>query len=402
MQLTVPTVFSTRFVERMDALNRAGAPLGNRVVELYGSFQSSRFSSARPSNHLPAPTREQFRRHVRDARDHGIEFNYLLNAPSYVNLEYTADGQRELDEDVRFLVDCGVTSVTVAIPFVMEMIATRFPNLELVVSAIGAVNALRGLDQFERIGARRVVLDVEVNRDFRFLERAVAQTSLDLEVIVNPVCVYQCHFKQSHYCTTGHGSQKSLDGSGLGHIHNQYYVHRCYLQRLQNEDEYIKGPWVRPEDVRHWKELGIRRYKIAARGSSAERIETIVHAYLQESFDGNLTELLGWRHWDRFRQNADGTTLERLDVHIDNKALDGFIDFFVERRPDCRLGCDRCNYCTTWAERAVTLDRELRDRYVANMRSHVLRQVATPPSQAATDTTVERWSAGAAERRLDE
>jgi hypothetical protein len=44
-------------------------------------------------------------------------------------------------------------------------------------------------------------------------------------------------------------------------------------------------------------------------------------------------------------------------VHIDNRALDGFIDRF--RTIGCQeLDCDACRYCHEWADRAVTIDPE--------------------------------------------
>lgn len=102
---TVPTPFTPEFLDQLAALNSEFAASGGRVLELYGSFQQGSFNSARPAKYLPAVSREQFQRHVARARDQGIAFNYLLNAPSYSNHEYTHQGRAELAELLALLVD---------------------------------------------------------------------------------------------------------------------------------------------------------------------------------------------------------------------------------------------------------------------------------------------------------
>ncbi len=401
MAVTLPSTFTTKFVEDVAALNREFEGTGKRIQELYGAFQSSRFSSARPAKYLPDPTREQFRAHVARLAEHGIAFNYLLNAPSYANQEYTADGRRELEEELRFLADCGVSSITVAIPYIADIVSSRFPQFEVVISTIGYVNALRGLEQYRGAGAKRVVLDVEANRDFAFLERAARARILELEVIANPVCIYQCNFKYSHYCVAAHGSQRTESGK-IGTPYNQYYLNWCFLQKLEHVDEFLKSPWMRPEDTHLWRELGIRVFKIAGRGSSEEQLLRLARAYLAERFEGNLLDLLGWPHWMAFRQNADGTTLPPLDVVLDNRKLDGFIEFFCRKRPDCRLGCGDCNYCSYWAESRVTVnDGSLLADYVRNMRENIRELVEHIPTDAEGARDLSRWEREAKKQKVE-
>ena len=188
-KFTIPTTFTSDFIDQLSDLNQEFSGSGGRIAEIYGSFQEGAFNSARPSKYLPAVNREQFQRHVAHAKDQGITFNYLFNAPSYANLEYTHEGRTELAELLGFLVDAGVASVTVAIPYMVEVIHSTFPQLEVVTSTIGYVGAMAGINQYHEAGASRVVLDVEVNRDFQFLRKACAESPVPLEIIVNPVCI---------------------------------------------------------------------------------------------------------------------------------------------------------------------------------------------------------------------
>ena len=241
IHLTVPTPFTAEFIDQVAALNDQFSRSGGQVFEIYGAFQDGMFNSARPAKYLPAITREQFRAHVAQARAQGIRFNYLLNAPDYSNMEYTHKGREVLAALLAFLVESKVESVTVAVPYLVEIIRRTFPQLEVVVSTIGYVNSVAGINQYTEAGASRIVLDMEANRDFQFLRAASTRTALPLEVIVNPVCLSQCHFRYNHNCVAAHGSQ-SLEPGEKGRAYNQYYLNWCYLRKLRYEQEFLKSP----------------------------------------------------------------------------------------------------------------------------------------------------------------
>ncbi len=70
----------------------------------------------------------------------------------------------------------------------------------------------------------------------------------------------------------------------------------------------------------------------------------MIRAYAARSYDGDLNDLiLGFDQMEPYG---------RMSVRIDNRALDGFIDFF-QKKHDCRVGCRDCRYCDDWAARAL-------------------------------------------------
>lgn len=393
---TVPTPFTPEFIEQLAALNSEFAGSGGRVFELYGAFQEGSFNSARPAKYLPAVSREQFRRHVARARDHGIGFNYLLNSPSYSNHEYTHQGRKELADLLAFLAESGVASVTVAVPYLVDIISSACPELEVVVSTIGYVAGVAGIDQYCEAGAKRIVLDMEVNRDFQFLRAGCAESPVPLEVIVNPVCLSQCHFKYNHNCVAAMGSQSPEPGV-VGAPYNQYYLNWCYLRKLTTESEFLKSPWIRPEDLRLWEDTGISSFKIAGRGLAGPEILRLCRSYLAQRFSGNLLDLLGWPHWLAFRDNGDGDLLPPLEVCLDNASLDGFLDFFASATPQCRLGCRRCGHCQAWSRKALSFsDQTLREGYIANMNRNIRRLVNDIPTAEQTLAASAQWRQQAA------
>ena len=396
--LTLPTSFADDFISDLAELNSRFAESA-KVFELYGSFQHGSFHSARPAKYLPLINKTEFRRHVQLALDRQIRFNYLLNAPSYANFEYTHEGRRNLEKLLRFLCDCGVASVTVTAPYIANIVRSRFPELEVVVSTIGYVGAQRGITQFEEIGASRIVLDVEVNRDFRFLRHVTPKTEVDLEIVVNPVCLYQCHFKFNHYCTAAFGGHAHK--GGCGHPYNQYYLNWCYLEKLKTPGEFMRSPWVRPEDLHLYENFGLHHFKIAGRGLASDELLRRARFYLQGEFKGNLLALLGWPHWLQFRRNDEGVVLDPLDIILDNEHLKGFLDFFHDKEPECRLGCEGCGHCDKWAAKHIkTNDPKLLQGYIATMQANIEKLVKTIPTADETETLQNRWNSAAASQRL--
>ncbi len=399
--ITLPTSFTNDFILDLAALNLEFKDSGHKVYELYGSFQHGTFHSARPAKYLPLISKSSFKQHVKMALDNGIRFNYLLNGTSYANAEYSHEGRKELEELFQFLCDCGVCSVTVTAPYIIDIIKNRFPNLEVVVSTIGYVGAKRGITQYEEIGASRIVLDVEVNRDFKFLRRVVPKSKVDLEIVVNPVCLYQCHFKFNHYCTATFGSHTHQ--GGCGHPYNQYYLNWCYLEKLKIPGEFMRSPWVRPEDVGLYEELGMRHFKIAGRGLDSTELVRRARFYLQGAFKGNLLALLGWPHWLQFRKTTEGTLLDPLDITLENENLNGFLDFFHKQEPDCRLGCEGCGHCDKWASKHIkSNDPDLLSGYIENMQSNIRSLVTEIPTAEESVNHQQAWNDAAARQRLAE
>jgi len=257
------------------------------------------------------------------------------------------------------------------------------------------VGAKRGITQFEEIGASRIVLDVEVNRDFRFLRHVTPKSKVDLEIVVNPVCLYQCHFKFNHYCVAGVGGHTHK--GGCGHPYNQYYLNWCYLEKLKTPGEFLRSPWVRPEDLHLYEDFGLHHFKIAGRGLESDELLDRARFYLEGEFKGNLLALLGWPHWLQFRKKADGTKLDPLEISLENEDLTGFLDFFHSKEPDCRLGCEGCGHCDKWAAKHLkTNDSELLKGYIATMQENISKLVRDIPTAEETLQQQKRWNDAAA------
>ncbi len=153
----------------------------------------------------------------------------------------------------------------------------------------------------------------------------------------------------------------------------------CQRKELENLEEYIKSPWVRPEDIKYYEEIGIEHFKITERDFPTNELVKRVKAYVDRSYDGNLLDLIQGhgclvKEDIKFKKNDVSTREEIYDeikrvrglgrarecdkhIYIDNKKLENFIKFFVENK--CTNQCDKCNYCKRIADNAISKNNEV-------------------------------------------
>jgi collagenase-like PrtC family protease len=123
-----------------------------------------------------------------------------------------------------------------------------------------------------------------------------------------------------------------------------YSLMWCTSEKTRDPGLMLKSPWIRPEDLAVYEAMGYDEFKLAGREMDRPWVERVVRAYAARRHDGDLNQLiLGFDQMEPFGN---------VPVRIDNRKLDGFIDFF-HKKHDCRLGCRDCHYCDDWVETAV-------------------------------------------------
>lgn len=337
MKLLVPATFQDDLLEAMRDL---------QVGSLYGSLPSD--PSLRAKRWLPQVGPEQFEAYVQRARDLGIAFIYTLNTRSQGSWEFTAQGQRWLAERLGWLSEIGVEGVVTANPYIMELVKRRFPELQVHVSTLADVDDVDKARFFEDLGADAIYLPEYTNRHFRFLRKVALRVRCRLVVTLNLGCVPRCPIRGYHTSCISQSAHSLDDGHFV-----DYSMMKCTLLKLLDPAQLIKGPWVRPEDLGLYEELGIHEFKVAGREQGAEWILRAVRAYAFRRYDGYLNDLVtGFDSIEPFGS---------LPLRIDNRALDGLLSFISRR--DCSLGCLDCSYCEQRAAEAVAVDREQHERY---------------------------------------
>jgi collagenase-like PrtC family protease len=361
--------------------------------------------SGRPGISLPKMTSEQAEEYIGLAHSKGLKFDYLLNASCMGNMEWDEDAHKELLKHLGWISDIGVDSVTVTIPYLLELIKKQFPHLKVRVSTIAHVNSVARAKFFESMGADSITLDFNINRDFKLLEAIRSTVKCELNLLLNDACLYQCPFRYYHYNSISHATQSYNPLKGF---YIEYHTLRCTIERYSDTSQFIKSRWIRPEDLHVYEEMGFDSFKISGRSMSTEWILNAAQAYSSHQYKGNLCDILQafntstrysnllspWtqlveigpklaRHKNLIHATPASADLSRYlkllenegfrsflqaqppATYIDNQALEGFIDFF--KKHDCLSGCAHCDYCQKIADRAVRIDRDEADKYISTL-----------------------------------
>lgn len=345
------------------------------VKDVYGVAPHTIVGGGRPSMILPDASEETITDYVKKVHDKGMEFCYLLNAPCMNNLEYDPEYHKKLLEYIQWIKDIGTDSVTVTSPFLIQLIKEQFPNLKIRVSTIAHVNSVNRAKFYEELGVNEITPDVMINRDFQTLERMQKAVKCNIVLLLTDGCLYQCPYRYYHYNILGHASQTFQQ-------FERYYIDFCVLNcsviKFSNPTEVIKSRWVRPEDLSHYEAIGISHFKIAGRRMSTQWILRAVKAFSERKYDGNLVDIIqgfsmsfgGLEEKDPNIRFAESVGKEKkAKLVIDNTKLDGFIEFF--KTQNCIAMCDDCAYCEEWAKKAVFLDKEGSEAYVAPLKDYI-------------------------------
>ncbi len=362
MKLLVPTNWDPDLILPLSKLQAD--------VNLYGVLPTSMIGSGGRGSDEVHMVENQAEEYIERAHAAGLKFDYILNAPSMANMEWDESIHRELLEHLSWITSIGVDSVTVAIPYLIELIKRQFPHLEVRVSTIAHVGSVARAKLFESLGADSITLDFHINRDFTVLKAIRNAVNCKLTVLLNNLCLYQCPYEYYHHDTLGHASQKY---NPLNGYYEDYCVLRCTLDRLLDISQIIKCRWVRPEDIHIYEEIGIDMVKTSGRSMSTERILNAATAYSSRHYQGNLYDILNVitpkiESTDSALPGAQNDVIgPPPKFYIDNQALEGFMDFF--KKQNCLSGCGHCDYCQRIASKVVQFDREEVDEYLAMLNA---------------------------------
>ncbi len=357
MRLLAPTNWDENLIAPMSKMEAD--------IQIYGILPTSMTGSGGSGPDIPKMTGKRAEDYIKLAHSAGLTFDYLLNAPCMNNMEWDRNTHRELLRHLEWVSSIGVDSVTVAIPYLLELIKKQFPHLKVRVSTIAKVNSVTRARFFESLGADSITLDANINRDFKLLKAIKSAVECELNVLMNNLCLYYCPYEYYHYSTLGHASQSY---NPLNGFYMDYCVLHCTMDRLCDTSQIIKARWVRPEDMHVYEEMGIDFFKISGRSMSTEWILNATAAYSSGRYQGNLYDVLNALDPSSASLNTQVTRAEApAKVYIDNQALEGFIDFF--KKQDCPAGCAHCDYCQKIADKVIKVNRREVDEYVAELKN---------------------------------
>lgn len=375
IKLSVPTNWQKGLLAKLNKKN---------IAVIYGKLEKDFIGGGRPSSMLVRVTRKEASRQISDIHKSGIKFDYLLNSLCLNNLEWTASGQREIRKLLDWLAGIGVDSVTVSMPYLLQLIKKCYSSLEVNISiGAGVANAAKA-KYWEDLGANRITLVTDLNRNFALLKNIRESVKCQLQLIANLPCLFGCPFSPYHFISVGHASQAKHASKGFL---IDYCSLNCKYLKLFEPWRIISCGWIRPEDMHYYDKIGIDAIKLVDRGLKTEFILPIVEAYTAQEYKGNLFDLFPDAHkflyfskrysWQRikyflhpmkynmflFRRRVSPMIFDDPSF-LDNRKLDGFIKFFIDGK--CKSGnCDECNYCRNIANETFNIPDDYRKKMLS-------------------------------------
>jgi hypothetical protein len=170
------------------------------------------------------------------------------------------------------------------------------------------------------------VVPPDLNRDWKVLKHIRQAFPGKIGIIVNEGCIFHCPFWSVRFNSAVCGQ-----------------VGTCILyckDRIKNEPWHkYASPWIRPQDLCIYKNLGISNFYLLADLTNPKRIRRNVQKYLDESYDGPIEDLLDL---NSPVAQAQG-----------NKIFCHTLDRFLQGTQCYGHDCISCGYCSTYMRTAL-------------------------------------------------
>ncbi len=332
-EFAVPYNIDRLTLNEVFGLKKSG---NNSIREVYLSGPQEYSGSGRS---CPEMSVNEFTEIVDEIHKEGIRVNLIMNPTCEGSDWYSPEVLRQKMEYLRKVhEEHAVEGVTIANPIYIKEVRRRFPDLDICASVLGDVDCVQRAVLFNRAGANVITPDVNINRDLRLLKEIKKATNAELKLMVNEGCLYECPFRKFHFNYVSHKSKE------LGTLDNLFFD-ECLSVSTQEPAQVLKSCWIRPEDINRYSEI-TSFFKIVGRESPSNKLIRCIEAYLQESWNGNLFDILC-----SSLSNFNAT----YAAYLDNKSL-GEYGFF-DKVTSCDRDCARCGYCEELAKKLIILNR---------------------------------------------
>ena len=209
--------------------------------------------------------------------------------------------------------------------------------------------------QLKEMGVKRIVLDRNINRNYHLLKSIKNSCYMDFELLANSLCLPFCIMHQYHNNLNSHFSKDTEDG-----FVQCYPYAKCFSRYIDNPILMLCSGWIRPEDLKIYTDIGIDKFKIDGRGIPSNIILSVIEAYMDEKYEGNLFDLMF----------SGRNTRRSISAFLDNREADGFDDELLNKRMDCRYCGGKNQKCKKLAEK-ITFNEEKRKQFLQQQQSDI-------------------------------
>lgn len=372
MRLSVATNFDDQLIDQIKKYP---------IYEVYGKLPEDIIGGGRATNYLNSLDIQRFENHVAKVREAGIHFNYLLNSACLSNLNQDGLWVVQVIAFLKYLKTIGVDALTITNPYLVELVKRYFSkDFVIRVSSFACIDTYEKAKFWDELGVDIICVDFcKVNRNFKVLQYMVKHLKCKLEMLCTNSCLKDCPMIHTHVNDIAHASNSRDEH----HLYEDWGLNFCQQYQLEYLHEYIKSPWIRPEDLHYYEEIGIEHFKITERDFPTEWLVRRVEAYCNRCYRGNLLDLIqgsGVTCNDQVKLSRKSIFHSRYEILKEIQKVRGigcrrevsrhimihtrliptnFLEFFVQGK--CSGRCDECCYCKKISDKVISVNHEVRD-----------------------------------------
>lgn len=341
----VPAIFCKEYIDNLAKLNNKYK--SSQVIETYGCLPYGKISSSRVGTQLPEVTIDKLKEYIAYSLEKQIDFNYIMNTTCHGN-ESHENLNKMLHEEIISLLEVGVKNITASTPYLIQFLHNNYPEINIIASINMCVSSVAQVLQLQNMGVGKVVLDRNINRNYKLLKEIKRNCDVDLELLTNSLCLPFCIMHQYHNNLNSH-YQSGTDDK----LVKVYPYSECITRYVENPIFMICSGWIRPEDLTLYTDLGIDKFKIDGRGIPQSTILEVIEPYMRNEWKGNIFDLM-------FSGRASRRT---ISAYLDNEILETFLLTLFEDKVDCRY-CGGKNIKCMEIAKQITFDEEKRAEYI--------------------------------------
>lgn len=248
----------------------------------------------------------------------------------------------------------GVDAITIADLYLLKVFKDFGPRLH-----ISRLAQLNSVEKNRRILTRypslTINIDNDLNRDIRALKYiySLKKTFPDFRVklMLNEGCLFHCTGRTRHSWLLCIDEQEKRHCGG-------YFSCFNHVSLQEVAKEMVKSAFIRPEDLYFYRQNKVVDvFKIAGRQKNPKELMAIVDAYMKESYNGPLAELMGTGVMRNFSKKYF------FDVQNEKFPKD-----FIRKVAICDKVCLGCDYCQNVAQKTIALS----DGAVKKIKAQIL------------------------------
>lgn len=225
-----------------------------------------------------------------------------------------------------------IKHATVTDPTLIKELKSSLPDIFIEASTLCRIKTVEEAKYFKEMGVDRITPDREIIRDIKQLKKLKA--ILPIKLLANEGCIKNCINRYSHYNMLSLNNMEEpffAIGKKAAKIKSilSSMDSFCIPTIKKHPYKFFSAPFIRPEDLKYYENI-TDIFKLSTRNFDTLRIDKTLHACINQTFDGNLVEIL------------NSVYIDAIFDEIDNKKLPS--DFF-KKLSTCDDICDKCDYC---------------------------------------------------------